>query len=100
MLLETEHRRIRYHLVRGPSRFQCPAVLDFGFVRPKRFTSIEWLGWIALAGLTVFFLDTSWRRWPDPLIDFGRELYIPWRLAHGAVFTAMSKTPMDLCRSI
>jgi hypothetical protein len=86
MLLETEHRRIRYHLVRGPSRFQCPAVLDFGFVRPKRFTSIEWLGWIALAGLTVFFLDTSWRRWPDPLIDFGRELYIPWRLAHGAVF--------------
>jgi hypothetical protein len=28
---------------------------------------------------------TSWLKWPDPLIDFGRELYVPWRLAHGAV---------------
>ena len=27
----------------------------------------------------------SWRKWPDPLIDFGRELYLPWRLANGAV---------------
>ena len=40
---------------------------------------------MALAGLTLFFLATSWRKWPDPLIDFGRELYMPWRLAHGAV---------------
>jgi hypothetical protein len=38
-----------------------------------------------LAGLLVFFLSISWRRWPDPVIDFGRELYLPWRLAHGAV---------------
>jgi hypothetical protein len=45
----------------------------------------EWLGLAGLAGLAVFFLATSWRKWPDPLIDFGRELYLPWRLAHGAV---------------
>lgn len=45
----------------------------------------EWLGLAVLAGLAVFFLATSWRKWPDPLIDFGRELYLPWRLAHGAV---------------
>jgi hypothetical protein len=38
-----------------------------------------------LAGLVVYFLALSWRKWPDPLIDFGRELYLPWRLAHGAV---------------
>jgi hypothetical protein len=25
----------------------------------------------------------SWRKWPDPLADFGRELYIPWQLSHG-----------------
>lgn len=25
----------------------------------------------------------SWRKWPDPLVDFGRELYTPWRLAEG-----------------
>lgn len=45
----------------------------------------EWFGLAALAGLTVFFLATSWRRWLDPLIDFGRELYLPWRLANGAM---------------
>ena len=27
----------------------------------------------------------TWRRWPDLLIDFGRELYVPWQLASGAV---------------
>jgi hypothetical protein len=25
----------------------------------------------------------SWRRWPDPLVDFGRELYVPWQIARG-----------------
>ena len=45
----------------------------------------EWLGIAALAGLAAVFLAVSWRRWPDPLIDFGRELYLPWRLANGAV---------------
>ncbi len=32
-------------------------------------------------GLTVW----SWRRWADPIIDFGRELYIPWQLTTGQV---------------
>jgi 4-amino-4-deoxy-L-arabinose transferase-like glycosyltransferase len=27
----------------------------------------------------------SWRKWPDPLIDFGRELYLPWRINGGQV---------------
>ncbi len=46
---------------------------------------LEWAGLAALVALAVFFVATSWRRWPDPLIDFGRELYLPWRLAEGAV---------------
>jgi 4-amino-4-deoxy-L-arabinose transferase-like glycosyltransferase len=25
----------------------------------------------------------SWRKWPDLLIDFGQQLYIPWQLASG-----------------
>ena len=25
----------------------------------------------------------TWRGWADPLVDFGRELYVPWRLAEG-----------------
>jgi hypothetical protein len=27
----------------------------------------------------------SWRKWPDVLIDFGRELYVPWQLSTGKV---------------
>lgn len=38
-----------------------------------------------LAGLSVWQLAVSWRRWADPIVDFGRELYIPWRLSEGAV---------------
>ncbi len=51
----------------------------------KKIRPIEWLGLTGLAGLAAFFLATSWRKWPDPLTDFGRELYLPWRLANGAV---------------
>jgi len=25
----------------------------------------------------------SWGKWPDPVVDFGRELYAPWRLVLG-----------------
>lgn len=32
-------------------------------------------------GLSVW----SWRKWPDILIDFGRELYIPWQISTGKV---------------
>ena len=45
----------------------------------------EWLGLVALAGLAVFFVAASWRKWPDTLIDFSRELYVPWRVAGGAL---------------
>lgn len=27
----------------------------------------------------------TWGGWPDPLIDFGRELYVPWQLTAGKV---------------
>jgi hypothetical protein len=27
----------------------------------------------------------SWRKWPDPIVDFGRELYVPWQLTKGKV---------------
>lgn len=40
---------------------------------------------LVLAGLWVQALVVSWRKWPDPVVDFGRELYIPWQLSEGAV---------------
>src|SRR5215813_4393609 len=30
-------------------------------------------------------LGWSWGTWPDALVDFGREVYVPWRLSQGEV---------------
>ncbi|MCM2315559.1 MAG: hypothetical protein NDJ92_10455 [Thermoanaerobaculia bacterium] len=38
-----------------------------------------------LLAIAVPQLVWSWRRWADPLVDFGRELYVPWRLAEGEI---------------
>ena len=27
----------------------------------------------------------SWRKWLDPIVDYGREVYIPWQLSQGQV---------------
>jgi hypothetical protein len=45
----------------------------------------ELIGILGLIVLLALFLAISWRKWPDPIIDFGRELYLPWRLSQGAV---------------
>jgi len=39
-----------------------------------------------LAALGIQFIALAamgWRRWPDLLVDFGQQLYIPWRLSEG-----------------
>src|ERR1700704_2654176 len=33
----------------------------------------------------VALASWSWRKWADPLVDFGRELYVPWQLANDKV---------------
>ena len=38
--------------------------------------------------LRHFWRGLSWRRWPDPLIDFGQQLYVPWRLSRGAILVS------------
>lgn len=44
-----------------------------------------WLGVAVIAIAFVLAAAVSWRRWPDLIVDFGGQLYIPWRLANGAV---------------
>ena len=55
----------------------------------RRFThwraASEIVGLLTLVAAAVFFVATSWRKWPDPLLDFGQQLYNAWQLAHGAV---------------
>ena len=44
--------------------------------------------WPGLAVVAVAFIVTAaltWRKWPDALVDFGTQLYMPWRIANGAV---------------
>lgn len=42
------------------------------------------LPWVAVA-LYPVLLARGWGRWNDVLVDFGRELYVPWRLVEGDV---------------
>ena len=46
----------------------------------------------ALAASAIFaaalgMLCWSWGTWPHPYVDFGRELYVPWRLGEGEVLS-------------
>lgn len=43
------------------------------------------IGPTLLGSVFVALLSWTWRKWPDLLIDFGRELYVPWQLSEGAV---------------
>jgi len=43
----------------------------------------EVLGAMGILGLALGLLASSWRKWLDPQIDYGRELYIPWRMLEG-----------------
>jgi hypothetical protein len=42
-------------------------------------------GPLTLAVVALLMLTWTWRAWPDILIDFGREVYVPWQLASGKV---------------
>jgi hypothetical protein len=55
---------------------------------PRRLDGRRFVGPLLLVATGVGMLWWTWRTWPDPLVDFGRELYVPWRLAEGdALFT-------------
>src|SRR5471030_3115122 len=43
----------------------------------------QWLGPFIV--LLVGAIDAwwTWRKWPDVLLDFGRELYVAWQLSAG-----------------
>jgi hypothetical protein len=46
----------------------------------------DWLICISIVMLLFLALTYwTWLKWPDILIDFGRELYIPWQLSVGKV---------------
>lgn len=42
-----------------------------------------WCGPIVVSTSFLVLTVWTWRKWPDLLADFGRELYIPWQLTLG-----------------
>ncbi len=42
----------------------------------------------AVVVVAVTMVALSWRRWADPLIDYGRELYVPWQMSLGRALYA------------
>jgi hypothetical protein len=40
-------------------------------------------GPLAIAAAAIWMLRLTWLTWPDPIVDFGRELYVPWSLLSG-----------------
>jgi hypothetical protein len=49
----------------------------------SRRSSLLGLGLVAI--LFALSAALTWHKWPDALIDYGSQLYIPWRILNGAV---------------
>ena len=45
----------------------------------------KWWGPLCGVAVGAAMLAWTWGTWPDVLVDFGGELYVPWRLAEGDV---------------
>jgi hypothetical protein len=45
----------------------------------------RWAGLVLAGCVFVLAAALSWRRWPDVLVDFGMQLYLPWRISEGDV---------------
>jgi hypothetical protein len=46
--------------------------------RPRR-----WIDLAVIAAATLAMLAWSWGKWADVVVDFGRELYVPWQIVEG-----------------
>src|SRR5215475_14895252 len=51
-------------------------------IEPGRY---RWIGPTAILAGAAIMLAWTWGTWPDVLIDFGAQLYIPWQLTEGKV---------------
>jgi len=53
--------------------------------QPSHPISSEWVG--LLIGILSYGVGAwlTWRKWPDLLVDFGEQLYLPWRISAGSV---------------
>jgi hypothetical protein len=48
-------------------------------------SSSEWVGLLIVIMTYGVGAWLTWRKWPDLLVDFGEQLYLPWRISAGSV---------------
>jgi Dolichyl-phosphate-mannose-protein mannosyltransferase len=51
----------------------------------RRTPRSDWAGLAIVAVLFVLMAALSWRKWADVVVDFGAQLYVPWRLSQGDI---------------
>jgi hypothetical protein len=66
-----------------PSRTKDHPIVEW--VRNWKWIHSKWAGLLIVAALFVLMAALSWRKWADPVVDFGMQLYVPWRLSVGDV---------------
>lgn len=49
---------------------------------------VKFIGPSVLVIIGSVMLHLSWFKWPDVLVDYGRELYVPWQITQGKVLYA------------
>jgi len=54
-------------------------------VQIREWSRSKWAGLVLVGCVFVLAAALSWRRWPDILVDFGIQLYLPWRISQGDV---------------
>ena len=47
--------------------------------------AVRWASPAILIAVGAVMLAWTWGKWPDVLVDFGRELYVAWQIAEGKV---------------
>ncbi|MDO8602373.1 MAG: glycosyltransferase family 39 protein [Candidatus Omnitrophota bacterium] len=51
----------------------------------RKYWQKGWTPAIFIIGMFIYLLNISWLKWGSPLIDTGRELYVPYNLLSGGV---------------
>ena len=68
--------RFRLITLEIPARGRCPAHMH---------RCARSLGQLLIAPVFALLIAWSWQRWMEPVIDFGRELYVPWQVSQGRI---------------
>lgn len=77
-----------------------PRARVYTFVREIPAAWLAYCGPTTVAATTLAMLVWSWGTWPDVLVDFGRELYVPGSLRPARCCTSTSRISTDRSRPI